>query len=994
MNDIIFWNRWGRPYKQLIWGLLLLCVLSLSVQLAYSLITNKPLDYTWAITTDFEYVKDRIDSFQVGDLVLDMPVDQVIAKQKFQGQSIKYPAWLRIVYLLTVALAIVIGLSTMTYFKRNAFYLCISCFIGFLLLLRLEQLLCFGRPDHTQLLICLVLFGGLSYYFHSFRSHTSFTIRILCFAAAMAMVGFQIHFTAQVQDPWLQLAHFGALAPLAVVGILIFLVSHEIIYGGLIICTYSFGSISKNNLHHFLAISAIYLVSLLLVFLHKYNGLSWSLIALNPIFLLALAIIIGLFGQHHRYALLSGWIPSPMLATLWFITLSLLAGVSIVFFYFNGQQGYILAIEEVVIYSFLGSGVAFLIYVITNFLPLLIDNLQVYKVAFDPKRLPFYVVRLAGYGIVLILIYRSGLGPYHQTMAQYFNSIADVYTLNGQEIEAIAYYEKATQLKYNDHHGHYALAKMAQKNGDAKSANFHYTKANRYDPSPQAYVDQASLFHQQGQFFDAVFTLKDGLLAFPGNLYLQNNLGLQYARTNIIDTAYIYFNRAASEKITRDVAHTNILYLLSNKKLDVGQDLVHQFKPNYKNQAAALNYYSLGMKDENPFLSGAYQDSIQSFTALNLMYNHSLWAIKHQNNAAILALDQIYEQSEYLQQIDQLAFTQALLAIHLGKLTQAFKNMNHLVAYGNHDQKGYYAFIGGLFALKLGEPLLAIEYFEMAKSNNYSFDPTISVMALFEAGRFSDAQTMAQALLQTSQVDSTMLLQFAALDQPQQDPAWQYRQFRYQQQEWDITSFTKELAKFSESPYYFQLVLDRLLFEADHNNWDAVSVLLELVQFGKTSPFYPIWQSIHWKRLVQNENWEQLEPDLADATFALDSSQYFYFQGLLHWKKYSDEEQARKLLQKCTQNPFLEDGIIAWAHFLNANQQEMDAYEALLQALELNKFSPQLLKAYINQCVRVGLSSYADISLDQLSQLVSPSDFEEFKAEYDGMMAEKETWDD
>jgi len=65
-------------------------------------------------------------------------------------------------------------------------------------------------------------------------------------------------------------------------------------------------------------------------------------------------------------------------------------------------------------------------------------------------------------------------------------------------------------------------------------------------------------------------------------------------------------------------------------------------------------------------------------------------------------------------------------------------------------------------------------------------------------------------------------------------------------------------------------------------------------------------------------------------------------------------------VEEATMNPFFEPGVYEAVKYLNGlNGGEGQAYDLVLNAVNMNPFSTGLNKAYALQCVRVGLRSYA-----------------------------------
>jgi hypothetical protein len=88
-------------------------------------------------------------------------------------------------------------------------------------------------------------------------------------------------------------------------------------------------------------------------------------------------------------------------------------------------------------------------------------------------------------------------------------------------------------------------------------------------------------------------------------------------------------------------------------------------------------------------------------------------------------------------------------------------------------------------------------------------------------------------------------------------------------------------------------------------------------------------------------------------------------------------------------NPFFEPGVLEAVKYLNGyDGQSNEAYDLLLNAVNLNPFSLQLNKAYALQCLRVGLKSYAMETREELRQTLNSVAFRTFDMEFTSIMAE------
>ena len=110
-----------------------------------------------------------------------------------------------------------------------------------------------------------------------------------------------------------------------------------------------------------------------------------------------------------------------------------------------------------------------------------------------------------------------------------------------------------------------------------------------------------------------------------------------------------------------------------------------------------------------------------------------------------------------------------------------------------------------------------------------------------------------------------------------------------------------------------------------------------------------------------------------------------FYTGLL-MEASGDTTAARKNYQLIAyMNPFFEEAVIHSSEFTSL-RDGIEAYNILLSSLEVNPNSIKLLKAFIMQCAKVELNTYAENSLNDLSGLISTTEFLKFRQEYEELV--------
>ena len=96
-----------------------------------------------------------------------------------------------------------------------------------------------------------------------------------------------------------------------------------------------------------------------------------------------------------------------------------------------------------------------------------------------------------------------------------------------------------------------------------------------------------------------------------------------------------------------------------------------------------------------------------------------------------------------------------------------------------------------------------------------------------------------------------------------------------------------------------------------------------------------------------------------------------------------DTTGVDKLFNKVDANPFYTLGVIGKAEYLSDKDEHMEAYNVLLNALEINPYAVNLLKQYIMQCAVMDFDRFGDHALEKLQPLVSSQEYYGFRNKYE-----------
>jgi tetratricopeptide (TPR) repeat protein len=84
-----------------------------------------------------------------------------------------------------------------------------------------------------------------------------------------------------------------------------------------------------------------------------------------------------------------------------------------------------------------------------------------------------------------------------------------------------------------------------------------------------------------------------------------------------------------------------------------------------------------------------------------------------------------------------------------------------------------------------------------------------------------------------------------------------------------------------------------------------------------------------------------------------------------------------------TLNPFFSEGVLASIDYFNQESNHERAYEIIVNAMEVNLYSEDLVKAYIDQCFIMGFDSYAETGLLKLLDILSKEAYDNYEILFD-----------
>jgi Tfp pilus assembly protein PilF len=568
MNDLLFWKVWSPSERRMAVGAFLVLVLGLAF-LVWQCIDPLGNVVRWNVVSELSETTAVVDVLQLGPWQYGISTPTHLVTESFMASVMEVSAITVYLFWIGALIGLSLVLAALTTMSRFWYLAGTILFILFLAFARLETLRIFGAENRLLFLTATILYGGVSYYFHAFRPDLGISTRIAGMAGVSLILTALVAFGSVSPVPALTAAAYSF--PLWLVATMLFLLisATEIMAGLVWLSTSGQAGKGRSGLVQFIVISVLYLLLLLLIYLQNTRQIDWNVTLINPFYLALGAGILGIWGFRRRADSTQGVMPFRSTGFWLYIGLFIVAASFGGLVAGTANDPVLETLEDTIVQGQMAMGLLFFFYVLVNFYELFQQKLAVYKVLYKPLRFGLTQTRLFGFAGVVILFSMQRLLPLNQAIAGYFNGLGDLHSTTEEFTLAEQYYKLALQQEFQNHKSNYALASIALKQGDRNAAAYNFRQALLKNPSPQAYAGLSGILVQESLFFDAVYSLQEGLRRFPANGELLNNLGMLYSKTNVADSAYYYLDLAKANAARPEIPATNLLAILA-KNTDAG----------------------------------------------------------------------------------------------------------------------------------------------------------------------------------------------------------------------------------------------------------------------------------------------------------------------------------------------------------------------------------------------------------------------------------------
>jgi hypothetical protein len=1003
-----FWRNQPGSLKYPYLLLLLFTVAAAGLGL-YHYFTGADAMIRWVTVPHLQPVDALIDQFSVAGQAFSIKANGYLLTERFDASLPFINVQAAYFYLGLLGVCLVFYLAAASTLKRWAFMAAMLLLMFFLVTLNLEGLELIPKGKAIILLPVMLGLALPAYAFQSFYPHVSFLKRLLTFTILVGILGFLV-FTLSHYAPTattLHLVNHGTPAALVASILFIFWVSYEIIHFLVWINTQAKNQNSRFGLWQFMLVSLLFLGNLLLLYLEEAGILYLDLVYLDAFIILFLSALAGFWGLRKReevYGRIVDFWPGAAFLYLVFATITFL---NIGYAFATANDPMIEGYNSIIIYIHLAVGSLFFLYVMVNFGRLLGQKLQVFKVIYDPKKLPFFTVYLMGTLATLGLFLKTNAYTYNQIKAGYYNYLGDLYKVSGEELLSDRFYQESNIFDHYNVKSNYSLAGISREKNFRSTEIVYLKEALRRRPNEKVYSRLSSLFNEQEYFFEQQYVLREALQKFPKSAKLNNNMALLYNRTALSDSTLYYYNQAEGfDKNEEAIRSNKLAFFIKNglpeqAKLSVKNAGSTNYIPFRSN--AVLLQHLLGQATPKP-------DWPAKNTAFNpatfaLLYHTILNRLHTQDTTGISHLKSYIQSKDNSSYSEDFTLLKGALQQYNNQPLLAKETLENL-SRSSSEGTGYYQDILGLWMLKYNLYPMAADYFGKARSNGFPEAPLHEAWALALAGRKAEALEATRSQLTSEnpetarQATNLLIVLEATLEEAvafkTEDQKLQFIQTytftKAAEIQPVINSIQDENLKISAKIAVVSMLLKR------NDLVSAGAILTEL----KPSDNVQLLQKqsrLYCQYWAKTKDYNSLSQKLQKLKFEPEfEGEKIYYRALLAENKNQMKEAKTLYNQVEKVLPYNEDALIAAANFYRDKiKDDLRAYNIIMTGITYNPFSVPLYKAYILQILRAGFESYAASGMEQLQTLVSAEEYATFnqlyQAELGKIKAQAQGWE-
>ena len=985
MPKTFFWSDWEPPYKYLFSA----CLLVLVSAMGLAIIQNQlGLDQLVEIKTDFEIENIDIEADQLTNHLYELPItikNYLISQFLVPGEFHlnKTSAY---IFLILSCFAAILMLTVATIVRKMGVFITLAvAFILWLLFLRFDFIKVWGLSNN--LFLGIVGFSYLipAYIFKAYLPNTNILIRFIFFTCITIIHGFLISQYAIVETPLIGMAHFGIIFPVIVTLLLLVLVSHDIVSSFLILIS---GTTSRtpNNLIKYFIFALLYLGNLLVYFLHKTKVIDFQLVIFNPFVLFGISVLVGIWGIRNRSNMWSKTLLFEGAGAFLYLSMAIFSFATLYFSFVIGNSAMTELFETLIIFSHLAFGIAFFAYSLQNFIELLIKNIPLRSIIYQPQGMPYWIVYVSGFFLLTIFIAKNNQKHWSNFVAGYHYNQGIGYFFNNEENKAQSHFNATFHRDLGNPTAGYILANYAERDRNIDKALDYYHKINLLKPHPFSVLGEASLMNKNDYTIRAFFALKDGLEKYPNDINLNLTLAHQYYKLGQIDSCVQQYEKILTIAPENAVVSSNMMamsvkhHLIDQKELPTLNFEIHENDPIYQTNLLALNnsYHTY----TNPKLNTKFiQDSIPPVAHICYLNNFVSSTLKNPHREVTKQLSEYSKR--FKDENPSILYPLSIAYSYVNEVAKSKEQFDNLIRISEGYLKAHYEHLAGRLMAKHKLKEIATSYYEssIATQNGlFVNDAMLSASLLLSNLEYhtlakhylktilqndSTRKNVAKKLLDLSNISS--IAQFRSLSDYDKALCAIVSPFPYKQPIQSLTDFSNDTLKATCVSIFIEKALK------DSSELSLAKKIIE-----QLPEIYPtkIQSSMNYY-LTQ---YYLLTNQLPVAKNILKSGKSIlnrtYIKALLAYYEKDYQKTERLLTIALNNNPFHAATVkLASTYYFDTKKNEDKGYEIVQFAVSENPNSIPINIEFIERCVQLEYYKFATSAMRDLQSLMNEKEF-------------------
>ncbi|MEX2511727.1 MAG: tetratricopeptide repeat protein [Cyclobacteriaceae bacterium] len=675
-----------------------------------------------------------IDTIEVGTENIILETQNYLVFQWFESLPPETFPYFSQIAGLVIWTVLLLFLVLMTTFSRYSFLIAAGLLIFLLSFSGVNSLNIGGISTNYGMMICLIGLLLPASLIHIFFEHWSLSKRtVLIFLSGIVCLFVLIYFSNTAYPTLLFSENIGLMAMIIAGGFLIY-IGHAFIsnvFVGLVNLNLGVGiRISW----HFGIISILYLGLIALMYLDLTGDV--NVIPLPPYQLLFIIIgVLGFLEIRHKIQHLDQPYQSPWVGKAFYLLGFALTGLVILKAKLVVNTPMFDFLEHIFIYSQLGFGLLFFLYLLINFSGILNSGRALDKIIYQPPFFPYFHMRLGGFlSFLILLVYADAIVAVQFNTASTMNA-ADYYLATNRPLEARVLYENAFERYRNNKKALNAAAHLYLQENQPTAAIKVLTRSFEENPNVPDILLLAENLKRGKRLNESIYYLETGLKYFPDNSFLTNNLALHYLKINLIEEAKSLLTNMEDFP---HIKNGNLMALNTQNDLPLGRERESE---GLLSRINLLAYYNLHQEKAgfelatDTIRNGA--DILSRAIIRNQWTNNIGYLPFHQH---LVLLDSLIVGNGNLSfsAEEDLRESGLVLRYKAGEINELLKQLNGM-AYKFNGNAGYYhAFAGSVLSGQMDLEKAAVEW-KQALEKGFSNFKAPHLPVLYFGGKPHDA---------------------------------------------------------------------------------------------------------------------------------------------------------------------------------------------------------------------------------------------------------------